>query len=112
MRSHLVLSGSNGDTETAASCSCFLSCSSIEVHDSKYDSNMRFRVLLSGCALHIVQESMSASMLRRIRAACLSRTTLALNLFEHVVNTDSSECLATPRLDAALMEFQYDVVMP
>lgn len=61
---------------------------------------------------YIVQESMSASMLRRIRAACLSRTTLALNLFEHVVNSDSSECLATPRLDAALMEFQYDVVMP
>ena len=57
VRSHLVLSGSNGDTETAASCSCFLSCSSIEVHDSKYDSNMCFRVLLSGCALQRLYSS-------------------------------------------------------
>ena len=61
---------------------------------------------------YIVDESMGASMLRTRCAACSRGTTLASNLFEHVVNSDSSECLATPLLDAALMDFQDDVVMP
>ena len=60
----------------------------------------------------ILDQSMAASMFHTRCAACQGRTTLASNPFGNVVNGDNSESLAILLLDAALMDFQDDVVMP
>ena len=51
LHSHLVLSCSNRDGETAASCFCAFSCSSIQVNAAKCHLKMCFGVFFSGCTV-------------------------------------------------------------